>query len=162
MLPVTTIRGWQIEQLRKALQTMSSIFMSISADDAATYRDGGKGWTVLEVLCHLRDYESVFLERAQLTVEKEMPALPNPDPDALASERHYNSQALQAVYQEWVKRREVFLAYLAGLDEAAWARGASHPKRGPMSLQDQLALIAYHDVNHIEQITRIIAEKKPA
>jgi hypothetical protein len=78
----------------------------------------------------------------------------------LAKERRYNEQDLRAAYSEWVNRRKPFLEFLEGLDESAWQRNANHPKRGSMSLQDQLALTAWHDVNHIEQVTRILAERK--
>jgi uncharacterized damage-inducible protein DinB len=162
MLPDTTIRGWYFEQFRKGLQIVDSFLKPVSKQDVTTYRDGGTGWTVLEVLCHLRDYEAVFLERARVTVEQDKAPLPNPNPDELAKERQYNAQDLNAVHAEWVKRRGDFLAYLDARSEADWARTAIHPRRGEMSLQDQLALIAWHDVNHIEQMTRILAEKKTA
>lgn len=160
MLPASTVRGWQIDQLRKGLQILGGILKSVSREDATTYRDSGTGWTVLEVLCHLRDYEDVFQERTSLTVERDVPDLPNPNPDEWAVERRYNEQDLSAVYDEWVRRRHRFLAYLEGLDESSWQRTARHPRRGVMTLQEQLALAAWHDVNHIEQITRILAGKK--
>jgi len=155
-----TVRGWQLDQLRKNLAILPNHLRGVSAHDATAYRDGGTGWTALQVLCHLRDYEAIFLERATLTVEQESPPLPNPDPDALAAERRYNEQDFAATVQEWLNRREAFLAYLTGLDEAAWARTAQHPRRGTISLQDQLALVAFHDVNHLEQIVRVLGEQR--
>jgi uncharacterized damage-inducible protein DinB len=155
-----TVRDWQIEQLRKGVAVLRNILNGVSAQDATTYRDGGSGWTVLEVMCHLRDYEGLFQERASLTVEQDSPALPNPNPDELAREKRYSEENLEAVYQEWKTRRTAFVEYLAGLDESAWARTGEHPKRGTMSLQDQLALCAFHDVNHVEQILHILADKK--
>jgi uncharacterized damage-inducible protein DinB len=160
MLPASTIRGWQIDQLRKGLQIVDSILKAVSQQDATTYRDGGTGWTVLEVLCHLRDFESVYHERSMMTVERDFPDLPFPNQDDWAAERRYNQQDLRAAYNEWVERRNPFLAYLEGLDETAWQRVGNHPRRGVMSLQDQLALTAWHDVNHIEQMTRILVERK--
>lgn len=160
MLPSSTIRGWQIDQLRKGLQIMNSVLKNVSQQDATTYRDGGTGWTTLEVLCHLRDFESVYHERSKLTAEQDNPDLPFPNQETWVTERHYNEQELWAAYDEWVKRRKPFLEFLESLDDSAWQRNGNHPKRGSMSLQDQLALTAWHDVNHIEQITRILAEKK--
>lgn len=154
------IRGWQLEQLRKGLQIVKSVLSAISTQEARMFRDGGTGWTVLEVLCHLRDYESLFLERARLTVEQDAALLPNPDPNQLASERGYNQQDLQATYTDWVDQRNAFLTYLEGVEAAAWQRTGVHPRRGELSLEDQLTLIVWHDVNHIEQITRILAERK--
>jgi hypothetical protein len=76
VLPSSTIRGWYLEQLRKGLQTTDSILKNVSQHDATTYRDGGTGWTVLEVICHLRDFESVYHERSVLTCSRS----PLPEP----------------------------------------------------------------------------------
>lgn len=160
MLPRANIRQWQFNQLRKALQTVNSILTNTTLEAATTYRDGGQGWTALEVLCHLRDYDQIFLNRARSTVEMDMPDITGPNADALARENNYNTQPMQPTYLEWVQRREELLSYLESLDEAHWARAAKHPRLGPMSLQDQLAFITYHDMNHIEQMTRILAEKR--
>lgn len=160
MLPAASIRGWYIDQLRKGLQIVHSVLSGVSSEDAATFRDGGTGWTILEVMGHLRDYEGIFHQRASMSVEEDLPQLPNPNPDTLASENHYNEQDLQTVYRAWEERRGKFLAYLESLDETGWTRVGEHPRRGKMTVQDQLALTAWHDVNHIEQITRILAERK--
>jgi uncharacterized damage-inducible protein DinB len=160
MLPSATLRGWHMDQLRKSVHIVNSIIENCSQTDLKTLRDGGTGWTVLEVLCHLRDYEALFLERAHMTVEQTDAALYNPNPDELASARRYNEQNLSDIYAEWRKNRSDFLGFLEGQNDSAWERAAIHPKRGRMSLQDQLALTAWHDVNHLEQITRILAEKK--
>ncbi|NJK81061.1 MAG: hypothetical protein HC876_18250 [Chloroflexaceae bacterium] len=42
---------------------------------ATTYRDGGAGWIVVEVMGHLLDFDTVFLERAMHTVEEDNPPL---------------------------------------------------------------------------------------
>lgn len=159
MVTAETVRGWQIDQLRKGVSNLRNVLNTIAPTDAITLRDGGTGWTVLEVLCHLRDYEGLFLERARLTVEQDTPPLPNPNPDQLAAESHYSEQDLEAVYAEWASRRAAFLAYITQIDPAAWARQGDHPVRGLITLQQQLALAAFHDVNHLEQILHIVAAK---
>jgi uncharacterized damage-inducible protein DinB len=157
-------RGFQLDQLRKTPQIIRTIINGITAQDATTYRDGGTGWTALEVLGHLRDYEAIFLERLTLTNEQPSggpePALPNPNPDQLAAEGRYNEQDLQATYDEWGNRREALVTYLQSVTDEGWQRVGVHPKRGRMTLQDQLSLYAWHDINHIEQMTRILAEQK--
>jgi hypothetical protein len=44
--------------------------------------------------------------------------------------------------------------------DSDWERAASHPKRGLFTLNDQLLLTTWHDMNHSEQMARILAEKK--
>jgi uncharacterized damage-inducible protein DinB len=155
-----TIRDWQITQLEKGTQIVESLLADIPVQAMTTYRDSGDGWTALEVLCHLRDYDEVFLHRATITVEQDNPDLPNPDPDALASERRYNEQDVMDVLATWKERRATYLEYLKARSEDDWERPAKHPRRGPFTLHDQLFLTVWHDTNHIEQMTRILAEKR--
>lgn len=160
MIAPEVSRGWQIDQLRKTTLILPLIFSPAALSDLINFRDGGTGWTALEVLCHLRDYEEIFLQRARVTVEQENGMLPNPDPEALVTERAYNAQNPTQVLTSWKAHRDAFLGYLVALPEEAWSRQATHPKRGLMTLQNQLTLITWHDANHLEQIMRVLAERR--
>lgn len=159
MQPISVIRDWQISILRHS--QISYRYLLEQTDPAALtrYRDGGTGWTALETLCHLRDYEAIFLVRAKLTMEQDFPDLPFTPPDTMAEEHAYNQQAVWEVYADWVKNREAFFTYLADVPEAGWERAGNHPRRGRFTLLDQLMLISWHDLNHMEQIVRTLSEK---
>ncbi len=158
MQPMTTIRNWQIDQMRKAENTIKHIVQTTAPEEAKTIRDGGDGWTVLEVMGHLRDFEAVFLERARLTLEKQMPDLPFPDPGALVVDKRYNDDDLQGSFQAWAATRAEHIALLERVDEGDWERPANHPTRGLFTLNDQLFLTVWHDMNHIEQMAHILVE----
>lgn len=160
MLPDAVVRGWQFELLEKSLASFGCIVEATPVDDLRTWRDGGRGWTALEVLCHLGDFEEVFQERARVTLTQSDGALPFPDPDRMAAERRYNEQDARSVQAAWAGRRRRLLDLLKPLTESRWQRTALHPKRGLMSLQDQLALITWHDANHMEQMLRTLREKR--
>src|SRR5687768_14793866 len=129
MQPPNVIRNWQIDQLRKNIMIIGRYVQNITPQDATTYRDNGEGWTALEVMCHLRDFEQVFLDRMCLTVDEDFPDLPVPNADQLALENNYNAQRLDAAYSEWSQRRNALLGYIATLSDEAWARTANHPVR---------------------------------
>lgn len=160
MQPQSVIRSWQFEQMRRSLKIIAHLIELTPPADLTSYRDGGAGWTVRDVLCHLRDFEAIFLERSRITVEEDFGALPFPDPDQVAAERNYAGQSVEQAYTEWARNREVLLAYLTERDEDQWQCTANHPKRGAISLQDQLVLTVWHDNNHLEQMIRILAEKQ--
>ncbi|MDT8304319.1 MAG: DinB family protein [Anaerolineae bacterium] len=157
---VATIREWQYKQMEDNIKAVEWLVRSSEPQALMTFRDGGSGWTVLEVVCHLRDFEKVFHERARRTVEQDNPPLPFPDPDALAREGRYSEQGLEAALAAWQERRASLLAYLRSRDGADWERPAQHPTRGEMSLFDQLFLVPQHDSLHLEQMTRTLYEKK--
>lgn len=157
---IETIRNWQIQQMSLSIRTVESIIQNTTTEALTTYRDSGDGWTVLQVLGHLRDFEALFYQRARLTVEHENPPLPFPDPDELARVNNYQGQMLEDVFATWKDSRDMYIEYLKARDEADWERPSQHPTRGAFTLHDQLFLTSLHDTLHIEQITRILAEKK--
>ena len=160
MFAASMNRDLKFDEMRRAQQSVRHVLDLRSPETLRTYRDGGKGWTVTEVLCHLRDFESVFLERAQLTAKSEFPDIPFPDPDQLAVDHHYADEEAWPAFEDWHRRRRALLEFLECLPEEAWERAANHPTRGRFTLHQQLMLTAWHDVNHLEQITRILVEKK--
>jgi hypothetical protein len=128
----------------------------LTGDESRTIRDGGDGWNATQVVCHLRDFEALFLQRARMTVEQEYPDLPFPDPDELAVEQRYDEQDIDTAFADWQRHREDHLFYLRELDEDQWERAARHPKRGHFTLHDQLLLTTLHDMLHMEQMTKIL------
>lgn len=151
-----TARGWQIDQLQKFIGILGRVVNTTSSEDARTIRDGGDGWTVNEVMGHLLDFEPIFLERAQLTVEEELADLPFPSPEELVVAGHFNERALRDLYEAWVPHRQNLVAYFNARAAADWERVANHPKRGRFSLESQLLLGVWHDTNHLEQMAHIL------
>jgi uncharacterized damage-inducible protein DinB len=159
MSNMDVIHNWQFDKMRKMLVIYDDILRDISPETATTLRDGGDGWTVTEVLCHLRDAEESFLRRAQVTLEQDSPDLPVFDPDALAAEKKYNTQEFRAVHGEWTQQRESFLELLEGIEATQWERVGIHPRRGATTLDDQLFLVTWHDVLHLDQIMKILHQR---
>lgn len=159
-MQIQTIREWQFNILRMNLNSYRRLLRSFDMSIYTKYRDGGQGWTVTEVVGHLRDFEDVFIERAKLLVNEDNPQLPFPDPDELASERNYNNIGWRILLEEWIATRNTHLDYLQTLSEADWERHGQHPTRGVFTMTDQLHLNTLHDAIHMEQITKIINHKK--
>jgi uncharacterized damage-inducible protein DinB len=154
------LTGWQITLLGYNIQSIERVIGMADASALTTYRDGGTGWTALEVLGHLNDFEDVFIQRAKITVEQENGALPFPKPDDLALEHQYNTLSIESVMESWKSRREALIAYLKERAATDWERIAMHPVRGPLTLFDQLTLVTMHDSLHLEQMTRTLTEKR--
>lgn len=149
-----------ISTVETTCKIIGNVLAGISQQEAATWRDGDDGWTVLEVLCHLRDFDGFFYERAAMMVERDYPQLPAYDHEALAIERRYNEQNMQQVYCELVESRARFRTFLAGLTNEQWKRSGMHPERGHFTMVDALVQVVTHDITHLEQITRIVGEKQ--
>ncbi|MDQ7028088.1 MAG: DinB family protein [Anaerolineae bacterium] len=160
-MKLESVRSWQIMHMENAIKSFDNLIKNASHDDLTVYRDSGEGWSVVAVLCHLRDFEEIFLQRAKLTVEQDKPDLPFPKPDDLAAERKYFEQDPQIVLDEWQAHRTLSIAYFGEREESDWERAAIHPMRGEFTLHDQFFLVSHHDMLHMEQATRILLEKRP-
>ncbi len=155
-----TIFNWQIDQMKLNLKTFEFIFQQADANAIRTYRDNDEGWTALEVLGHLADFQGVIHQRAVMTVAQDNPMLPFPNPDELAVTNNYNGQSWQDLLHTFQSKRAEYIDFLKARTVADWERPAQHPTRGTLSFLEQFFLCTTHDVIHIEQIMRILAEKK--
>jgi hypothetical protein len=163
----STIVGYDISaNRRRVLQfmqqthdTLCHVLAHVSQESASTLRDnrdGDKGWTVLEVLCHLRDFDNFFRQRAMLIRDQEYPALSTYDHEKLAKESNYNGQELAKVIKEFSDSRRQTVAFFEQVEGELWERAGIHPERGHFTLLDAALQIGLHDTIHIEQITRIL------
>ena len=160
---LTRIRQRHISLMEQTLQTLGHVLRSVPQTTATTVRDahdGPKGWTVLEVLCHLRDYDGIFRQRAELMVAEDYPHLPGYDHEALARERDYNRQDLRQVWAGLTQSRQATIQLFRGLTDAQWERAGIHPERGHFTLTDAVVQVGTHDCIHLEQITRILFDNQ--
>ena len=130
-------------------------------DDVLARRPDDKNWAPKEVVCHMRDVEELLMTRLVLTVEMNKPILvgfdPEKTPDRWADERQYRRNDVGEALAAFRRRRTETLAFLRGLTPAQWERSAIHPTRGPMTIDDFVALETWHDENHLEQLKRGLA-----
>lgn len=156
---VNRTRTNHIRLMRDTLAILEYILADVDQATATTRRDpndGDKGWTVTEVVCHLRDFDRIFFERARRIVTEPEPVLTGYDHERLAVEGRYNEQMLRAALDDLRRSRAGFVAFFQGLDADAWNRAGIHPERGRFTLDDALMQVGLHDALHLEQITRIL------
>ena len=140
-------------------KTLHNVLHSVSATDATTLRDGPNGWTTLEVVCHLRDFDAIFRQRAQQIVAEDYPHLMPQDHEAMVVDRHYNDDTLADVLATLDASRQETVAFFQSLTPAQWERAALHPSQGHFTLTHAVIQVGSHDVNHLEQITRILPQR---
>ncbi len=160
MSPMPRYRRWQIMALEKNMLNIKHIVSTI--DDPAIFdkRDGGDGWTISEVLGHLADTDSYFLARARALVEGvDLPAGSGRSVDERVKDAGYAEQDAMDLLARWLKVKAPYQEFLASLpedDEALWERPGRPADGGGFTLNDQLILSAYHDLDHLHQIVKII------
>lgn len=151
-------RERQIASMRLTCKILSHILRHVSTMDARRLRDGSDGWSIVEIVCHLRDFDEIFHSRARMMLEMEYPELPAYDHEAMAIERNYQAESLADAYNALKASRARFAAFFEALTPAEWARGGAHPERDSFSMTDALMQVSAHDLDHLEQITRVMAQ----
>lgn len=146
-----------LRTMRKGPAIYEALLAGVSQAQAASLRDGDDGWSVLEIMCHLRDVELIFTQRARDLLERPNPMFQVTSNDELAARGDYGAQDLRAVLAEYKALRAAFVALLEPLADAQWLLSGAHPEQGPATLLDVAINTGLHDVDHQEQIVRCLA-----
>ena len=160
MTAMQRYRRWQLMAMEKNMLNIEHVVGAISDPAAFDRRDGGDGWTISEVLGHLADTDSYFLARARALVDgSDPPAGSGRSVDERVKDAGYAEQDAMQLLQKWLDVKASYQAYMASLpedDEALWERPGRSADGGGFTLNDQLVLSAYHDLDHLHQIVKIV------
>lgn len=152
-------REYIYQQLRLNLDSFDFFATQVNQEDAQQLKDGSDGWTVLEIMAHLRDIEETFLARVQTALKNNNLAFPGFDQLALVKEKNYNDDVLVNVVKSLKQNRQRLLDAFHELKDDEWSFVGWHSKRGATSIDDLLVQTALHDAKHIRQLSRIFAQK---
>jgi DinB superfamily len=151
------------ERLARLASTPDQLASAIERRSARILarRPASEAWAPVEIICHLRDTEELFGERVTAILSMPEPVLPAAGPsDRWALERQYRRHDAAIALAHFRRRRGESLETLVALSPSDWQRGGEHRTRGRLSIDLLVALMASHDDNHLEQLTRAL-EGKP-
>jgi uncharacterized damage-inducible protein DinB len=134
---------------------LAQMIEGIPAEVLRTKPAPGK-WSVAEIVAHLADDELVTYWRYRQMLENSGCALPGFDQDEWARLGDYASKDSAESLQFFRLLRSSNLQLLRRLSADEWQRNGIHAERGPMSVEDLARHMAAHDVNHFEQIKKIL------
>jgi len=118
-------------------------------------------WSLLEILCHLRDVErEVNLRRFETLSDKQNPFIPGVDSDRWAVERKYNEQDDTRVLSEICFNREKLLDIVSSYSQEEWHQPVRHSFFGSTTRLELAQFMAAHDRTHLQQMVRIIKAMK--
>lgn len=112
-------------------------------------------WSAREIFAHLADVEIAYGFRIRQVLSEDHHRVQTFDQDAWA--RRYAHADVSLGIELFRAVRQWNLALFRELTPEEWARVYVHPERGEETLERMAALIAGHDLNHIEQLERIAA-----
>ncbi len=126
-------------------------------DAALSRRPAPDAWSAKEIVCHLRDAEEHLSGwMTHLLTIDDPPLIQSGTAARWAEERQYQRHHAGAAWDAFGRLRDETLALLRDLAPAQWARSGHHARRGRMSVDDLLSLMAWHDDNHLDQLKRAL------
>jgi uncharacterized damage-inducible protein DinB len=117
------------------------------------YRDGG--WTPRQVAHHVADSHMNSYIRFKLALTEDDPTIkPYMEnlwaelPEAKHAPVEVSLSLLDNLHQRW-------MLMLRKIEDVQWKRTFLHPERGPMTLEQNLALYSWHGRHHVAHITAL-------
>jgi hypothetical protein len=123
-------------------------------------RPAPEKWSVAEILAHLADVEIVIGWRMRSILGAPGTAVQAYDQNAWNASLHYDKRDPRKDLIQQRVLREANLAMLKTLTPEQWKQFGTHSERGEESIERIVHMVAGHDLNHIQQIERILAPKK--
>ena len=146
-------RKW-IADIGEAPARMRAAVAGLSAAQLDTpYREGG--WTVRQVVHHLPDSHLNAYVRFKLALTEDEPIIrPYREelwaelPEAKTAAPGTSLALLESLHRRWVMM-------LRAMQPEQWKRRFRHPEIGPLTLEKNLALYAWHGRHHVAHITSL-------
>ena len=123
-------------------------------------RPAPEKWSPAEILAHLADVEIVVGWRIRSILGAPGTAIQAFDQDAWVAAGHYAKRDARQSLEQFRVLREANLALYKMLAPEQWKHHGLHAERGEESIERIVGMMAGHDINHLEQVERILASKK--
>jgi tryptophan 2,3-dioxygenase len=119
-------------------------------------------WSVAEIVAHLADVEIVVGWRVRSILGAPGTPIEAFDQDAWVEAGHYANRNPRASVAQLRAVREANLALYRSLTPEQWKLYGMHSERGQETVEHIVRMIAGHDLNHMQQIERIVGGKTAA
>jgi hypothetical protein len=148
-----------LDALRVTSDTLTGLLAGVTQEQAQKAKGGDEGWSVVEVICHLRDAEEYGLQRDTLMRDRENPDILPWDQEKLALERNYAAQEVRAALASFIALRQRRIAVLESLSPEGWKRTGNHPALGTIDIFSHVLHMVSHDAIHCAQIARQLSAR---
>jgi hypothetical protein len=145
-----------IETLAATPETITGLLRGVDEAQARSAVGGDENWSVIEVICHLRDAEEIGFGRMQAMRDQDKPIVAGWDQNALALEKKYAEADLAPTLAAFIDTRTQYVAALKALTPEQWERSGKHNETGDITILTHALHRAYHDAIHCAQIARQI------
>ena len=115
-------------------------------------------WSVAEILAHLADAEIVGGFRMRLILGAPGTPIAAFDQDSWVTSGHYAERDPRKTLEQFRVVREANIALLKSLSPDQWKHYGMHSERGQESIAHIVKMFAGHDINHLQQVARLLGK----
>jgi DinB superfamily len=123
-----------------------------------TRRPAPDKWSIAEIITHLADTEIVAGWRLRQILSTNGAPIQSFDQNSWASTFKYGRQDTKQSLETFRALREYNLAMLKSVPKPLWENYGMHQERGKESVGHIVRMFAGHDVNHVQQVEKIVKE----
>lgn len=145
-----------LDRLREFPDLLRELIADTDEEQLARAGAGG-GWGVVEVFCHLRDIEEIFIVRTGRMLAEEEPFMPVVDESLWPIERDYATQNARIALEQFAENRAQFTRMLSRLDPLDWHRRGHHAELGEQTVLWYARHAADHDATHLQHLRELLA-----
>jgi DinB superfamily len=117
-------------------------------------------WSVAEILAHLADAEIVASWRMRLILGSNGTPIQAFDQDVWAKTFQYSDRDPKESLRVFRVLRENNLSMLKALPRKLWENHGVHSERGKETIARIVQMFAGHDLNHLQQVEKIVKDSR--
>jgi len=145
-----------LEHLESTPYIVSGYLESLH-EDAVTRQPPSGGWSIYQILLHLRDAQYLLNFRIGLIQEQEKPTLESQAVFEWADREARDPSNPAVVFESYRQSRQQTLARLEGLPLKDWWRIGLHQEFGTVSILQQASYFAAHELTHLPQLVGLLS-----
>ncbi len=145
-----------LAQLRATPDAVAHLLSGLTEEQLSRPTADG-GWSMRQVVSHLRDAEGVLRFRVQLMAEQDNPVLESQAVFAWATSEENRPPTTDEIFQTYRASREESLGILESLPGGDWQRRGQHTEFGPVTILQQASYFAAHEQTHLASLARLRA-----
>ncbi len=119
-------------------------------------RPAADKWSVGEILAHMADAELVGGFRMRLILGAPGTPIMPFDQDSWVTSGHYAKRDPRKSLEQFRAVREANLILLKSLTRDQWKHHGVHAERGVETIEHIARMFAGHDINHVQQIEKLL------
>jgi hypothetical protein len=143
-----------LAQLEETPRVVAGLLAGLDEAHLSRPADDG-GWSMRQIVAHLRDAEGVLRFRVQLMIEQANPTLESLAVFAWATEEGERPATTTAIFETYQASRRETMALLQGLPPDGWQRLGQHKEFGQVTIQQQASYFSAHEQTHLAALVAL-------